>query len=482
MAEARTRKHLLPLIVVGVLMAALDIAIVGPALPAIQRAFLLGERDVAWVFSIFVLFNLLGTPILAALSDRLGRRTLYLLAVALFTAGSALTAISQDFGVLLLGRAMQGVGAGGIFPVASALIWDNFPPNVRGRMLGLLGAVFGVAFLVGPILGGVLLLISWHWLFLVNIPVGLAILAAGLRILPRDSGHKGGPFDWAGILLLATILTTLMLGLTRLDTSRVRESLVAGNTWLLLFTCLMLVPLFLKVELGTRNPVVQVRLVSRRQVLLVALLAVGAGVAEAAVVFVPQLLKSAFAVDVSAASFMLVPLVASMAATSPIAGRLVDRFGPRAVLIFGSVLLTMGMMLKGFATLTVPQFYIASVLTGMGLAALLGAPLRYIMLTEAPAGSTASAQGTLILFISIGQLLGSVLISAVVAGRGAGVGSYQAAFTLVGALGLLLTMVACLLKARGRGKPNLGLPSSNTAGIAVERLEYAVDDSKRRLT
>lgn len=489
MAEARARKHLLPLILVGVLMAALDIAIVGPALPAIQTAFAVGERDVAWVFSIFVLCNLLGTSVLAALSDLLGRRTIYLLAVGLFTAGSALTAVSQDFWVLLLGRAIQGAGAGGIFPVAGALIRDNFSADVRGRMLGLVGATFGIAFLIGPILGGVLLLLSWQWLFLVNIPIGLAILSTGLRILPKAGGREGGTFDWAGMLLLAAMLATLMSVVSRIDTYRLPESLVTGNTWLLVLTCLLLMPLFVWVELGARNPVVQVRLFSRRQVLLAALLAVGAGVAEAAVVFVPQLLKAAFAVSASAASFMLVPLVVGMAATSPVAGRLVDRCGPRAVLLCGSVLLTMGMLLTGLGTLTVPLFYIASILTGMGLAVLLGAPLRYIMLNEAPTGNTASAQGALILLISLGQLVGSVLMGAVVAQRGAGAGaglgmgagvdSYQAAFAFVGALGLLLTVVALLLKARSRERADLGLPGSNTAGIAVERLEYAVDDSKR---
>src|SRR5215210_9344368 len=127
MPEERARRGILLLLFVGVLMAALDIAIVGPALPAIQSTFRLDERDVAWVFSIFVLFNLLGTPILAAISDAVGRRAIYLLAIALFTVGSLLTALAPDFGLVLLGRAMQGAGAGGVFPVASALIWESFP-------------------------------------------------------------------------------------------------------------------------------------------------------------------------------------------------------------------------------------------------------------------------------------------------------------------------------------------------------------------
>ncbi len=110
--QARAGRHVLPLLFAGVLMGALDIAIVGPALPAIQRSLGLGERDVAWVFSIYVLFSLLSTPILAAVSDSLGRRPIYLLAVALFTAGSLLTALSTDFWLLLVGRAMQGQNAG----------------------------------------------------------------------------------------------------------------------------------------------------------------------------------------------------------------------------------------------------------------------------------------------------------------------------------------------------------------------------------
>src|SRR5688572_17727259 len=190
MPSGEAPRRILPLLIGGVLMAALDIAVVGPALPSIQDSFGLRERDVAWVFSMYVLFNLLGTPILAALSDTLGRRPIYLLSVSLFVAGSLLVAISTDFWVLLLGRAIQGAGGGGIFPVASAMIWDTFPHNVRGRMLGMLGAVFGLAFLIGPVLGGVLLLISWQWLFLVNIPVGLAILVAGFRILPSVSARN----------------------------------------------------------------------------------------------------------------------------------------------------------------------------------------------------------------------------------------------------------------------------------------------------
>ncbi len=148
------RNKILALLFVGVLMAALDIAIIGPALPSIQATFGVDERALTWVFSIYVLMNLVGTPLMAKLSDIYGRRNIYVMDVALFGLGSAIVLVSPSFGVLLLGRAIQGLGAGGIFPVAAAVIGDTFPPEKRGGALGLIGAVFGLAFIVGPILGG----------------------------------------------------------------------------------------------------------------------------------------------------------------------------------------------------------------------------------------------------------------------------------------------------------------------------------------
>lgn len=462
-------------------MAALDIAIVGPALPAIQNTFSLGERDITWVFSIYVLFNLLGTPILAALSDMLGRRAIYLLAVGLFTAGSLITAIAWDYWIVLLGRVIQGAGAGGIFPVASALIWDHFPATKRGRMLGLLGAVFGLAFLVGPILGGVLLLFSWHWLFLINLPIGVALLIAGSRVLPASRARSRGPFDWAGMLLLSATLTTFVLGLNRIAATRFWERLTRLDTGPLLVACIVFLLMFVRVELASANPVVPVKLFARRQVALVALLAVGAGVAEAAVVFMPQLLKANFYVSASTASFMLIPLVVAMSVTSPTAGRFVDHIGSRSVLIMGSALIMSGMLLIGVGTLTLPQFYVASILTGIGLASLLGAPLRYILLNEASTANIASTQGILTLLISIGQLSGGVLMGAVAQRQDNNAVDYQTAFILVGLLGLLLTVTAFLLKAEIREEGAIGVATSIsiTADIAVDGLEHAVEVSHK---
>ena len=128
--DKKQRNRILTVLFIGVLMGALDIAIVGPALPAIQKQFNIDERSVSWIFGIYVLFNLIGSPLMAKLSDVISRRKIYILDIALFAAGSLIVSFSPNFAILLAGRAIQGFGAGGIFPVASAVIGDTFPEEI----------------------------------------------------------------------------------------------------------------------------------------------------------------------------------------------------------------------------------------------------------------------------------------------------------------------------------------------------------------
>ena len=231
--DDKTRNKVLLVLFLGVLMGALDIAIVAPALPSIQAFFGVGARVLTWTFTIYVLFNLIGTPLMAKLSDTYGRRSIYTLDVTLFALGSLIVALSPAnmFAMLLVGRAMQGFGAGGIFPVASAVIGDTFPPEKRGGALGLIGAVFGLAFLVGPILGGVILTV--HWLAMAvhhqpahragRYPLGLARAA---RHPPRNQpslrlGWNGSPS--------ASCWASLAFGLNQIDTQNFFRSLALAQ-------------------------------------------------------------------------------------------------------------------------------------------------------------------------------------------------------------------------------------------------------------
>lgn len=452
MPEAPPRRVLL-ILFFGVLMAALDIAIVGPALPALREHFGVDERTIAWVFNTFVLFNLIGLPFMAKMSDLFGRRVLYVADVLLFAAGSLVVALAPSFEVLLVGRALQGLGASGIFPAASAVVGDTFPPERRGRALGLLGAVFGIAFMIGPILAGILLLVGWPWLFVVNLPLAAGVAYAGWRHLPAGREGPKRTLDAPGILTLGLLLGSLAYGISRLDTSALLASLASGRVWPFLALSAVLLPVFIRLERRAAEPLVRLSLFESRQVVLAGLLAVGAGLTEAAFIFFPALAVAAFGVTKSTASFMLLPLVFAVSLGSPVLGRALDRVGSRRVILLSTALLTAGLLVMGFLGsgllgTTRGAFYAGSALIGFGLSGLLGSSLSYILLNESRASERAVAQGVITLCISVGQLLGGALIGAVATSRGVGPGGYTAAFLFIAGVTGLLLVLALGLKGR----------------------------------
>lgn len=444
----KQRNRLLLVLFIGVLMAALDIVIVGPAFPTIRTYFGLDERQATWLFTIYVLFHLIGTPLMAKLSDVFGRRAIYIADLLLFALGSVLVALAPSFTMVLVGRAIQGFGSGGIFPVASAVIGDTFPPEKRGSALGLIGAVFGLAFIIGPIIGGVLLLFGWRWLFAINLPILLVVLVMAPPLLPNSRPDARPPFDWLGMFVLAVMLAALTYGLNHIDTTNFWASLGHAQVWPFLMTALLLLPLFVLVEQNATDPIIHLRLFKSRQLSLSSLLSLGAGLAESAVVFVPALAVAAFAVTESTASFLLMPLVLALAVGAPLVGRFLDKVGSKLVILGGTTLLTVGMFALSFLGDNWFLFFTATILIGLGLAALLGAPIRYIMLNEAPSHDRAVAQALITILTGVGQLMGGASVGAVVSSAGGGVTGYNTAYTVIGTVVGLMLLLSFGLKSR----------------------------------
>ena len=454
--SAERKGPLLAVLFAGVLMGALDISIIGPALPAIQRSYAIGERSMTWLFSIYILFNVVGTPLLAKLSDRFGRRAVFNSAVALFGIGSIGVALAPSFGFILAARALQGFGAGGIFPVASAVVGESFPVEKRGSVLGLIGAVWGLAFIIGPILGMVVLSVaSWHWLFLINIPVAILIVIFGWKVLPRVHHDSGKKVDWAGLALTTAFLGALTLALSGIDTRDALRSLVGpGVLPFALAALLLAVPLWL-VESRAEDPVIRPSLFSRRQLRLAYILSIGAGFGEAIIVFVPTLGLAGlggYGITTGNSSLLLFPVVLALAIASPLIGRIVDKAGPRPVIIAGVVLMSLGMLFfKLFPTSLFP-FIVAGALVGIGLAGLLGSPVRYLTLSETSDMERSSAQALVSLSASFGQLVAAALTGAIAqsgiaaGGAGARAAAYGNAFLLISALGIPLFAAALMVK------------------------------------
>lgn len=451
----KTRKQILLVLFLGVLMGALDIAIVSPALPSIQKFFGINDRLLTWTFTIYILFNLIGTPLMSKLSDKFGRRSIYVLDVALFALGSLIVVFSpqNSFAVLLAGRALQGLSAGGIFPVASAVIGDTFPVEKRGSALGLIGAVFGLAFIVGPILGGILLTVSsWQWLFLVNIPIAILVIVFGLRLLPNSPAAQTKPFDWPGIASLSVLLASFAIALNQVDTANFFQSLISVEVLPFLLTGLLLLFLFPLIERRASDPVLNLKLFKSRQTKLASILSAGAGLGESGLVFIPALAVAAMSPTINThnASYLIMPVVVAMSIGSPFVGRMMDKLGSKRMVFFGTLLLAIGMTILSIPLISsnLVGFIAAGFVIGLGLSSLLGAPMRYIMLNEASTQDRTAAQGLIAIFTSVGQLTSSALVGAVATSAGGGVTGYSAAYRVIGIVAAIMMLLTFGLKNR----------------------------------
>ena len=453
--KKNTDRTILAILFTGVLIGALDIAIVGPAIPSIESTLNVDSRVLGWIFSIYVLFNLVGVSLFARLSDIYGRRKIYIISLLIFGIGSIVVSFSGNYTALLVGRAIQGFGASGIFPVASAVVGDIFPKGKRGRILGLIGAVFGLAFLVGPIIAGILLkYFEWTSLFLINIPIVIILIAASFKYLPQTKVQAVGMFDWKGILTLGILLASFTFGINNLESEDFFQSLLSLRVLPFLFASVVLLVVNFFIEKNADKPVIKLSYLQNRQFVLAGTIAVATGILQSSFVFIPNFAVGVFEIDSSEASFMLIPLVLATAFGSPVFGRLIDLYGSRLIIILGLILAGAGFFLLHRVEDSRFLFYTSGALIGLGLSVLSGSSLRYIMLNEAAAVDRAVTQGMLTIFISLGQLTGASLIGVIIA-QATDMSGYRQVFLYQSLLLIIVFGFAFLLKSHSKEKQNI---------------------------
>jgi EmrB/QacA subfamily drug resistance transporter len=449
MEQKKINGRILSVLFVGVLIGALDISIVGPAIPAIENSIKVDRQLMSWIFSIYVLANLVGISLMAKLSDRYGRRYIYIIALTIFSIGSLVVALSHNFKLLLTGRVIQGFGASGIFPVASAVVGDIFPPEKRGRALGLIGSVFGIAFILGPVIAGVVLkYLVWNDLFYINIPIAMVLIYLSNKLLPSKPVDNVSSIDWKGIIILGAFLSTFAYGINRINASAFIESLLSARVLPFLLFSLFAFVILIYFEKGISTPVFNPRLFLARQIRLTGIIAIGTGIFQASFVFLPSMAIASFNVSAASASFMLLPVVIATAIGSPVSGRLLDKYGSRILIIAGLILAAVGFVFLSILSDTKPYFYTGGVFLGFGFAVLSGSALRYIMLNEVPVSERASTQGVITIFVSIGQMTGAAIIGTIVASNRIALNGYKQVFLFIAVFAFLLAVTGIFLKSR----------------------------------
>jgi EmrB/QacA subfamily drug resistance transporter len=407
-------------VLLGMLLAALNQTIVATALPRIVGE-LGGVDHYSWVFSAYMLGATVTTPIYGRLSDVYGRRPFFVAGIVIFMAGAVVSGTAGSMAQLVAGRAVQGLGAGALIPLAVATIGDLIPPSERGRWQGLTGAVFGFASIIGPTTGGWISdHADWRWVFFVSLPVGfvaLAVVAATLKIPPHPD--RGTKVDYAGAALLALGLSSGLL------------AIVQGGPLELYAVAALILAVFVWWERRIDQPVVPVELFASRVFTVSNLAAFSVGVGMfGAIMFVPLYVQGVLGASATASGVVLTPLMLSMMLTSVGSGQVITRTGRyRWALIAGPVVMGAGFALLAGMDASSPRMHAtgAMIVTGLGLGLLIQ-NLSLVIQNGVPTRHLGAATSAAQFFRSIGGTIGvSVMGAILTAGDPAGASPQQLA-------------------------------------------------------
>jgi EmrB/QacA subfamily drug resistance transporter len=355
-------------VMAGMLLFALDQGIVGTALPRIVSE-LGGLNQLSWVVTAYLLTSTASTPLWGKISDLYGRRLIFQVAIVIFLIGSALSGLSQNMPQLILFRALQGVGGGGLFAIALSIIGDVIPPRERGRYQGYFGAVFGVSSVAGPLLGGWLTDgPGWRWIFYINLPVGLAALVVTSMALKMPVVRRQHQIDYLGAAAIVGAVTCLLL---YLDWRGSEYGWTEAGSMLLLAGALFLTAAFVFIERRAAEPIIPLRLF-RNQVFSVGnAFAFLAGIAMfGTIIFLPVYLQAVKGFSPTQSGLALLPAIIGIFSTSITSGQLITRTGRYKMFpVIGAVVMTVAMVLLSRLDVDTPFWQVAiyEFLFGAGL-------------------------------------------------------------------------------------------------------------------
>ncbi len=437
MDEALDRKTLLVVgvVILGTAMSILDATMINVALDTLARELRSPLPTVQWVISGYTFALASVIPLSGWAADRFGARRVWLFAVVVFTLGSVLGAVAWSPASLITSRVVQGMGGGLLNPIGITVMANAAGPQRMGKVMSLMGVPLLVGPVVGPVLGGLLLQVaSWRWIFLINLPVGAAAVALGLRLLPRGNGRNRGRLDLVGLLLLSPGLAALIAGVSQIRSPR---SLGSASVLGSLVVAALLIGVFVWRSLRTDAPLLDLRMFAHRTFAASSVTTFVLGVATfGAALLLPLYFQQVRGESPLMTGLLTTPQAAGMGIALMFANRLTNRVGAGRVVLVGLLMAAGGQL--GLTQVDAATSYwrvgAALVLLGLGLGSSIMPSISAAYATLSPsamAGATSEIQ----IVQRIGSTLGSALFAVVLAQEITAIGSAAAAdpATLAGA-------------------------------------------------
>ena len=401
-------------LVLGMLLAALDSTIVSTALPTIVGE-LGGLARLSWVVTAYLLAQTVVTPLYGKLGDLYGRKGILQSAIVLFLTGSALCGLSRNMTQLIVFRAIQGLGGGGLTVTTQAVVGDIVPPRDRGRYQGIFGAVFGLASIAGPLLGGYFTThLSWRWIFYINLPLGVVALVVIAATLPSTAERRRPAIDYAGTALLAVALSAIVL------ISDANRPLTSPPMLALIGLAVISVIAFIVVERRAREPVLPLRLFANRTFSLTSAVGLIVGFALfGSVTYLPLFLQVVKGASPTGSGLQMLPMMGGMLLTSIISGQLISRTGRYKFFpIVGTLVMAGGLFL--LSRMSENTTTLSASLTMLVLGLGLGMVMQVLVIAVQNAvdyGDLGVATSGATLFRLVGGSLGTAVLGAIFAAR-----------------------------------------------------------------